>query len=293
MNEPDSHIFKDTSLQQEFDERGFVRLQTLNSDEVKRLLNEYQSLPRPRETGFHCTMFSPDCDLRKKADRIIKEFLVEKLSHIFLNHKALYGNFMVKEPGVESDWFVHQDWSYVDETQNVSVAVWIPLVDLIEKNGVLCVVPGSHKVPNMVRGPGVTDPWTDLHQVIKDDLHEKVYLKAGEAIIWHHRLVHFSPPNMSQKPRVAATVICVPTDAQILHYWQDPTANNNLADTYSVDNEFFMNYVIGTAPLGVQKHGRASSFFTAIDENQLRLFYARPSTSNFALVKKLKNLLSI
>lgn len=272
MNQPDSHVFKDTRLQQEFDERGFVRLQILNSDEVKRLLNEYQSLPRPRETGFHCTMFSPDSDLRKKADRIIKDFLVEKLSHIFLNYKPLYGNFMVKEPGMESDWFVHQDWSYVDESKYASVAAWVPLVDLTLENGVICVVPSSHEVKNLVRGPGVHDPWETVHGDIKQVSHEKVFLKAGEAIIWHHRLVHFSPPNVSKAARVAATLIYTPADVPVYHYWKNPSEEGTIVQKYRVDSDFYMNYDIVNRPVNVTLLGNEESYFPDINQNQLKSF---------------------
>ncbi|MCF8463358.1 MAG: phytanoyl-CoA dioxygenase family protein [Flavobacteriales bacterium] len=274
-------VFTDKQLQRHFDDFGFVRINLLNLEETEELLNSYEALPRPRESGFHCTMFSPDADLKTSVDSIIKNALVEKLKPHFKQHTALYGNFMVKEPGEESDWFVHQDWTYVDEAQHVSVAVWVPLVDLTEKNGVLCVVPGSQKIPNTVRGPGVHDPWTDLHQVIKEEYHEKVFLKAGEAIVWHHRLVHFSPPNMSDEPRIAATLICTPTNVPVYHYWKDPLQQGTLARKYQVDCRFFMNYDIVNEPANVPFSGLVDSHFPDLDLNRLKSFSNEPVDASF------------
>ena len=269
MNQSDSNVFTDASLQQEFDDRGFVRLQVLNSDETKRLLNSYEAFPRLRESGFHCTMFSPDVDLKQKVSRIIKDALADKLSGVFLNHKPLYGNFMVKESGIESDWFVHQDWSYVDESKYASVAVWVPLVDLTLENGVICVVPGSHEVKNLVRGPGVHDPWETVHGDIKQVSHEKVFLKAGEAIIWHHRLVHFSPPNLSEAARVAATLIYTPADVPVYHYWKNPSEEGTIVQKYLVDSDFYMSYDIVNRPVNVTLLGNEESYFPDINQNQL------------------------
>ena len=265
----------------------------LDPIEVSSLRKAYDSLPRPKADGFHCTMFSPDTDLRKNVDLIIKESLAEKLSRVFRHHKPLYGNFMTKESGIESDWYVHQDWAYVDENEHDSVAVWVPLTDLTIDNGVLCMVPGSHLIKNHVRGPGVTDPWESVHDEIKKSYHEKVFLKAGEALIWHHRLVHFSPPNLSNTDRVAATLIYTPANVPVFHFWQDPKATDSVAEAYSVDTDFYMNYVIGQAPIGVKKTGSVDASFPIIDESQLQMFYNQASTSNFNLLKKLKNLLNL
>lgn len=270
MTVKNSLVFKDEQLQRKFDDMGFVRLNVLSQDETKRLLSSYEALPRPRESGFHCTMFSPEEDLRTSVDAIIKDALVDKLNAHFVQHTALYGNFMVKEPGVESEWFVHQDWAYVDETEHVSVAVWVPLIDLTEENGVLCVVPGSHKIPNIVRGPGVTDPWTDLHQIIKEDCHEKIILKAGEAIVWHHRLVHFSPPNLSSTARVAATLIYTPFDVPVIHYWKNSSIPGTMVNKYAIGSNFFMKYDIVNEPTEASFLGKSESDFPPISQDRLR-----------------------
>ena len=244
----------------------------LSEEEVFELQRTYESLPKPRTEGFHCTMFSPDTALKTEVDRVIKLALAERLSDVFRTHIPLYGNFMVKEPGEESDWFVHQDWTYVDETKHDSVAVWVPLVDLTLNNGVICVVPGSHHIKNMVRGPGVHDPWEGLHQQIKEHYHEKVFLKAGEALIWHHRLVHFSPANQAEKPRVAATLIYTPENVPVYHYWKDPLQQGTMARKYQVDSRFFMNYGIVNEPANVPFSGLEDSHFPEVDLNRLKSF---------------------
>jgi hypothetical protein len=227
-------------------------------------------------------MFSPDEALKTKVSQVVKRALSEKLSSVFCTHNALYGNFMVKEPGEASDWFVHQDWTYVDETKHESVAVWVPLVDLTLTNGVICVVPGSHRIENMVRGPGVNDPWKSLHQQIREQYHEKVFLKAGEALIWHHRLVHFSPANVTEKPRVAATLIYTPINVPVYHFWKHPSEEGAMARKYMVSPDFYMNYDIVHEPTNMSFLGLEDSEFPEVDLNRLKSFFHEPVDTSFA-----------
>jgi len=53
---------------------------------------------------------------------------------------------------------VHQDMTLVDESKFSGINIWVPLVDLTEKNGVLQVLPGSHRIFPRYRGstiPGI------------------------------------------------------------------------------------------------------------------------------------------
>jgi hypothetical protein len=239
--------FKNTDFQKQIEHQGYVQFPFLSEVEVENLLSEYQTGITDEKAGFHCTMFSPNGDYRRSVDQLIKEAFVKSLTDKIEGAKMLYSNFMVKESGDGSDFFIHQDWTYVNEDKVSSWAIWVPLVDLTDNNGALHVVPGSHRMKNNFRGPGVADALDGLQDVIRNELGSPLKLKAGEAVVWDHRLVHYSPANLSPKSRVAATVILVPEGEQILHC---RAAGAELeVDVHEVDTDFYMNYEIDKGPV--------------------------------------------
>jgi hypothetical protein len=279
-------VFRKESLDAEFIRSGFVTIPLLGLKEVDQLTRTNERFSKSG-SGFHCTMFNPNSDTRISINKELLNIIAPKLDDVLLNFDALYGNFMVKEPGKESDWFVHQDWSYVDEDSSSSLAVWIPLVDLNEHNGAITVVPGSHRFLNKFRGPGVTDPFEPLHQIIRKKFGKPVYLKAGEAIFWHHRLLHFSPPNLTKEPRTAATVICVPRNQQVYHFWRDPASETQTAKRFPIDADFFMTYEIGKPPQGIECDAVIDSYFPSPDKNQLERFYREATGSKFDILSRI------
>lgn len=238
--------FKNADLQKQIELQGYARFPLLNSGEVAKLLSQYQAGIADEKSGFHCTMFSPNESYRTSVDKLIKETVKRSLTDQIEGAHMLYANFMVKEADTGSNFYVHQDWTYVDESKTSSWAIWVPLVDLTENNGALHVVPESHKMTNYFRGPGIADALEGLHDVIRNELGVPLYLKAGEAVVWNHRLVHYSPANLSSTSRVAATVILVPEEAQVLHC---RAGSDELeVDVYKATTDFYVNYDIQNGP---------------------------------------------
>lgn len=219
---------------------GYCRLPVLPVSITERLTRFYESLPKPYTQGFVPSMFLPDSGLKATISHEICDALQPYLSAQFQGFKALYGNFMVKMPGAESNMKLHQDWAYVQEPGSESYALWFPLVDLDADNGALYMVPRSHQFKNTVRGPGVYCPFAAHEAFIKQAYGKPLYLKTGEPAFWQHRLLHYSPPNRSALPRVAVTVILVPDSEMVYHYRQEP--GNLHVDRYRVNPEFYFGY---------------------------------------------------
>jgi hypothetical protein len=244
-------LFSDVDLQASFREDGYVRIPLLNPQEVSGLKAIYDQLEGEPRTGFHASMFQPDRAYREKADAAIRTAIGRRLENILPGYAPLYANFMVKEPGPESEMKVHQDWTYVEEPGFTSLAIWFPLMDLDHHNGCLYMMRGNHRIPTPVRGPGTLCPYSELHETIRSAYSVKVPLKAGEAILWDHRVVHWSPPNLSEKPRIAATAILIPKGAQVIHYYRGDDYPRGEVEKFAVGRAFFMNYRIGIRPEGV------------------------------------------
>ena len=237
--------FRNQELQQRIEESGYVTIPFLNHEQVENLFALYQESAQDA-SGFHCTMFNPDKDYRRSVDAQIKGSISDKLTELIEGANMLYANFLVKEPGEESNFFVHQDWTYVDESKSSSWAIWIPLIDTDLSNGALHLVPSSHRMKNHFRGPGIADALDGLHDIIRSEHGIAVNLKAGEAVIWDHRVVHYSPANLSKDRRVAATVILTPRGEKVIHC--RATSNPLEVDIFDVNTEFYMNYEIDGIP---------------------------------------------
>jgi ectoine hydroxylase-related dioxygenase (phytanoyl-CoA dioxygenase family) len=123
---------------------------------------------------------------------------------------------MMKWPGPTGAKGIHRDLRVVDEARYRAVCVWVPLVDVDERNGALRVLPGSQHVPtgprSVPRSPAdADDAMADLDFA---DL-EPVPMRAGEAVVFDLALVHGSDVNRSSAPRPAVGVAYVPTEATL------------------------------------------------------------------------------
>lgn len=260
----------DFLLNQELEQHGYSVIPFLNEEACAELSELYARHSSKTDSGFFCTMFSESEDERRLVDAGLKKILGPHLKRLFTDHEPLFGNFMVKEPGAQSDWPVHQDWTYVDETVSDSFAIWIPLVELDSRTGHLCMVPGSHNIRNLVRGPGVTDPFRHLHELIREELNVPLEMKAGEAAVWNHRTLHFSNPNLSEQTRVAATIILVPKGVETFHFWKESSVEQTSVEQFDVNSEFFLRNDIFKRPEGVGLVGTHRDDFPDVSEQELR-----------------------
>ena len=254
------NIFKDPLMQSRFDRNGYVTLPFASPEEVSELKSFYYDLNGDPKPGFHPTMFHEDVSYRKKIDRKLTTFVNSRIDDILNGYTGLYSNFMVKEPRSDSEMYVHQDWAYVDESKHFSLQIWFPLLDLHYNNGAICVVPGSQNIRNYARGYGTQCPVLHLSDIVKNEYLVLKELKAGEAIIWHQRMIHSSPANASDDRRISPVTILIPKGADVYHWYVDQQDPDKKIEMFEADNDFFMNYKLGKRP----EHGKFLGF---VDDN--------------------------
>jgi hypothetical protein len=140
--------------------------------------------------------------------------------HYFKDYRRLNNVFIVKKNGRHTTFKVHQDWNVVDENKYESVNVWVPLHDVDAQSGALWVLKGSHLIDRKVRGAGYLFPDYGQFYPELEKQAISVKLKAGEAVIFYHSIIHGSPPNLSQTYRKAACFSVIPNDAPLCIYFQ-------------------------------------------------------------------------
>lgn len=268
-------IFKNDEINRAISENGFAIVPFANEDTMQELYSFYKTLQNPDAKGTYVTMFNPSAAYRTAIDTKIKQLCGNTVTDLMNGYRVLYSNFMVKQPGPEGDFPVHQDWTYVDESKHTSIAFWIPLQDVDADNGALHVVKGSHKFITALRGPYVHEPFGGMSQLIKSEFAQAVKLKAGEALVWDHRLIHFSLPNVSAVPRMAFTLIAVPEQVQALHCYSIPNTGGTSVQKYAVDTNFYMNYSIGQEPRNVQLLETVYQPGTSFNAEEFKMLYDR------------------
>ena len=232
------NIFKETKQETHFKEHGFVLTPGfLNSEEISLLRAWYTQTPNDLGQGFHATTHSKDIDYRRKVTELISKVFQDKIRQILHEYRPVVGTFTVKEPGPKSFFDFHLDWSMVDESQHISITAWVSLEDTTENNGNLWILDRSVHHGNSYRcSPGLhmlvenKDNWGNLKFQ-----KQALAMKAGDAIIYNHKLIHGSPPNLSDQARIAINMVYLPKEAKSVHY----TFEDKKIHAYIVDDDFY------------------------------------------------------
>jgi hypothetical protein len=233
-------IFKDPELQKKFNEEGFVILDFLHSDELAHMKKLFDGLHPDGVTGFYTSTFAKDTDYRKVVDEEIQQTMRRGLEDYFFDYKVYCGSFIAKAPGVKSELILHQDMTLVDETVYTGTNIWIPLIDLDEKNGAIEILPRSHRIFKTYRGSSLPDIYDGIEKSVRS-LMKPCYLKAGQAIIFDQSIIHYSPPNLSEQVRPVINTFVTHKDASIrICYWDRKRVNE--IEVFNQEEDFMVNF---------------------------------------------------
>jgi ectoine hydroxylase-related dioxygenase (phytanoyl-CoA dioxygenase family) len=108
-------------------------------------------------------------------------------------------NIKAPEYGSAVEW--HQDWAFYPQTNDDVLAVGIAMDDMMEVNGCLMVVPGSHKGPVLSHHENGRFVGAVTENLPRAEDAVPIELKTGGISIHHARTLHASAPNRSQRPR--------------------------------------------------------------------------------------------
>ena len=236
--------FTDENHQTEFEQNGYILVNNfLDTLEIDDLRNKYLSINNDLGKGFHATMHSNNIDYRRKVTHLISDVFTSKANQYLADYRPLVANYTVKEPGKESFFDFHLDWNMVDETQCRSITIWCALEDTNEKNGNLWILEKSHLLGNSYRcGPGLALYFENRKELKGKRLKRKsLPMKAGDAIIYDHKLFHGSPPNMTDQPRIAINQAMCPNDYTSIHYIADKKGN---ITALLVDDDYYCRCII-------------------------------------------------
>ncbi len=242
-------IFTDSKIDAQFKRDGYVVLDLLQSHDIEKLLSLYQTHAKVHSSDFFASILSSDTSAREKIHQGISEIFTARTKDILHEYRIAVGSFAVKQPSTErSEVGLHQDVSFIEERDgHVGLSLWCPLVDVIEKNGYLGVVPGSH-LANQNYRDSCTLPYPDLVKTIWEDYLEFQEMKAGQLLVMDSRVFHGSPPNRSNIPRVVAAGVGVPAESQLIYCHRNWAADDGQLEVFEVGPDHYIHHQFGQKP---------------------------------------------
>jgi len=236
-------IFKSPQMQEEFEREGFVVVDFYTPAQVEELTNLYHQLHPKDEVGFFPSVYSKDKTYRETTDSELKRIGQKRFDELLMDYQIINGSFIVKAPGQDSYLHVHQDMTLVDETEFTGLNIWTPLIDLTDENGVLYILPGSHRFFPTYRGHTLRGFYDSIQEEIKDYM-TPYYLKAGQAVIFDQSIIHFSPPNTGNETRIVSNVYFTHKDVRFLICYHDKQNIEwkNKVELFEQDLSFMTNY---------------------------------------------------
>jgi hypothetical protein len=237
-------IFKYEDQQLVFDQQGFIVIPDfLTKEEVAHMDKFFDELhPVLPSSGFFAGSYSSDMNYKRRVSEEIKQVYHRAYETHFNNYTPFGGAFLYKIPSDNSDLFIHQDWTVVDESEHVALNIWVPLCDITIENGPLMVIPGSHysNYPTL-RAPTMRYFFDhDIEMAMKQL--EPILVKAGTAVVLNQSLVHYSPPNTSGRIRKAITAGLKTKDAQMIFHFKDPENPTSSIEKFEMDDDFFIQF---------------------------------------------------
>jgi hypothetical protein len=223
-------------------ERGYVVIPFLKEKEILEIQEYYDKTYESFSTPFHTTHFSSNFELKRQVNDFLISTCQRAITQVFHdNYKAIFANFMVKEGGGQNPMPLHADWTYVDEKQYESYAIWIPLIDTSIGNGCLSVIPFSHYLSHHIRGPRILQWNYPTNEELINAFGIPIPILAGNAILYNHRLLHYSEPNLTNFRRVALNISLVPHNTPLLHF-TIPEGESEILKFAPENSEFYIQY---------------------------------------------------
>ncbi|MEM7105957.1 MAG: phytanoyl-CoA dioxygenase family protein [Bacteroidota bacterium] len=238
-------LLKSPELDQCISKDGVVLVDFLNQDQLEELRAFYQNLHPDGSwpnlyDNIHMTIWCNDKSYKFKVKEKLESVFAASYERLFENYRALNHVFIVKKPGRETTFNIHQDWSVVEEEKYPSFNVWVPLEDVDETTGAMWIIKKSHRLKANIRGAGQLFPnYMDAMDHLRPYM-TNFPMKAGQALLFYHATIHGSPPNTGRMPRVVAAASVLPQDVPFHIHFQKP--GSEIIEVYSPEDEFMYNY---------------------------------------------------
>jgi Phytanoyl-CoA dioxygenase (PhyH) len=232
--------------QAQLEQFGFAVLPALDADLLGAVRDAYAALgpaPDDPQRAINWSFHSRSAEYKRSVKEELLPLVGPVLESMLVDHAVYLTTFITKWPGPDGGFAVHQDPSLLDERRFRGVTIWIPLEDtgIVDgrDNGMLWIVPGSHRFSPALRLPDVDKfQFADHEAAVLERHGVGVPTTAGEALVFDNRVLHYSMPNETDEPRVVLSFGVRPSEAACVHL---RSVGGDLLDLYEVPDDFYID----------------------------------------------------
>lgn len=240
--------FIDPQHQSVFQQNGYVVLDLLSEETIFELQKVFIDVEEQHKYDFIASVALNDVAMRRSIHEKIIIIFEKSLLQVLNGYKLILGSFVAKQAASENGKFpLHQDPTFVEETEHVGVSIWCPLIDVDESNGCLGILPGSHHLNNMYRAPGML-PYAALVETIELNYIRYIPMKAGQVMFMNNKMVHGSPKNTSTKIRPVAASVAIPAGLPALCCYVNEADDAATTNVFHVSDDFYVGYKMLSFP---------------------------------------------
>ena len=220
-------VFTDSEQQAEFEREGFVVVRLLSADDAAAFLGPLARVRANSAGAASCTMdleqsfCTTDAEYRHRMDALCSALIGEALLSLLVDYRLSGCGVMVKRAKAGA-MALHRDRTIMADPTIPVISAWCPLVDIDDSRGNLMLLPGSHRLPN-VETAGVERFYAGYETELKRMCVSRP-LKAGEAILFDNRLLHWSLPNLSEQERPVVRGTAVAEEQRLVFYRLDKSS---------------------------------------------------------------------
>lgn len=239
-------VFKDKHLQHAFEQDGYVKLKLFSAEQIDILRKHYETVRSEHEANIHfrslySSVETGNPELLSTLDSLVKASVIPQIEAVFQNYQFLISSYLVKESGDDTELMPHQDLTFVDEPEECSFNLWIPLQKTDAQSGQLRMLKGSHRIQKTLRVvPEYPRPFVQFNDTIRS-LFTDIETEIGECVVINHAVVHGSTVNLTGQPRVAVILGLCSAPADV-HYYYMPDGDNQKIEKYSMKSEDYYHF---------------------------------------------------
>lgn len=198
-----------------FEENGYVTpIRVISEERAQQILDEVDAFER--ETG----MASDTLELKVHLYfdwflKLVRGDTITDIAKDLLGPDILLWatRFWTKRPHDHKYVGWHQDMAYFQLDPQDMITLWLALTPATVENGAMKFYPGSHRHLEEHIASYDTDSLLTRGQYVPDIDESKaidVVLRPGEMSIHHGNLLHASPPNNTDGPRIGIAMMMFP-----------------------------------------------------------------------------------
>jgi hypothetical protein len=226
--------------QMQYEKNGYLTIPLLNTGQVAQLAQIFhRHFNITTVPTVYDTVADTPVDRVRQVHEEINEVCKSALHNLVQNFRIAASIFIIKKSGEDSYKGVHLDASMTAQGYN-NVGIWIPLCDIDEQTGRMCLFGNSQHFLPPYSTPSMPNSFEQTEDMVEKHL-TCFSMKKGEALFFNNNMIHCTQKNTSGKTRIAAVIKLLDENAPLVTAYYDSTAaKDEMVSLYQHEEAFFL-----------------------------------------------------